>query len=50
MLDVYYRIRELHAEGHPIDNTLFERVGRDLKLHASGTAVTAHGLWRSAGL
>ena len=36
MLDVYYRIRELHAEGHPIDNTLFERVGRDLKLHASG--------------
>ena len=36
MLDVYYRIRELHAEGHAIDNLLFERVGKELKLQASG--------------
>ena len=36
MLDVYYRVRELHAEGHAIDNALFERIGKELKLHASG--------------
>ena len=36
MLDVYYRVRELHAKGHAIDNVLFERVGKELKLHASG--------------
>jgi hypothetical protein len=36
MLDVYYRVRELHAKGHPIDNILFERVGRELKLRARG--------------
>ena len=36
MLDVYYRIRELHAKGHAIDNVLFERVGKELKLRASG--------------
>ena len=36
MLDVYYRVRKLHAEGHAIDNVLFERVGKELKLHASG--------------
>jgi hypothetical protein len=36
MLDVYYRVRELHAEGNAIDNVLFERVGKELKLRASG--------------
>jgi hypothetical protein len=36
MLDVYYRVRELHAGGHAIDNDLFERVGDELKHHASG--------------
>jgi hypothetical protein len=36
MLDVYYRVRELRAEGHAIDNNLFERVGDELRLHASG--------------
>jgi hypothetical protein len=36
MLDVYYRVRELHAAGHAIDNLLFERVGRELNLTASG--------------
>jgi hypothetical protein len=36
MLDVYYRVRELHAEGHAIDNDLFECVGKELKLTASG--------------
>ena len=36
MLDVYYRVYELHAKGHPIDNRLFERGGKELKLPASG--------------
>jgi hypothetical protein len=36
MLEVYYRVGELHAKGHPIDNRLFERVGKELKLTASG--------------
>jgi hypothetical protein len=36
MLDVYNRVRELNAKGHPIDNRLFERVGQELKLPASG--------------
>jgi hypothetical protein len=36
MLDVYYRVCELNAEGHAIDNALFERVGEELKLPARG--------------
>jgi hypothetical protein len=36
MLDVYYRVRELSAEGLAIDNALFERVGEELKLPARG--------------
>jgi hypothetical protein len=36
MLDVYYRVRELSAEGHAIDNALFERIGEELKLPARG--------------
>ena len=36
MLDVYYRVCELHAKGHAIDNELFEQVGKELKLAARG--------------
>jgi len=36
MLDVYYRVCELSAQGHAIDNALFERVGEELKLPARG--------------
>jgi hypothetical protein len=45
MLDVYNRVRELHAKGHPIDNDLFERVGKELKLTASGKT-TVQELYR----
>jgi len=47
MLDVYYRVRELHAEGHSIDNCLFERVGKELKMPASGRT-TVQGLYLRA--
>jgi hypothetical protein len=30
MLDVLFLVRQLHKEGHPIDDHLFERVGKEL--------------------